>query len=163
VTNRKPAIVFGEVSAGWVPVTVQHEYQAYFSDVSDLSDGLGELIRAVQQVVTLRLSDAECRWEREPGYDVVSLRARNEYPYIDVAIGYDPYEDPGPAMLRATEFTFKATFDFHDLVIDVIAAYRGLLDAYGADDYLKRWGYPFPLAEVESLEVWLKVDAERFG
>ena len=162
MTAAVPSVEFGEDKHGWADVILRHGDQTFRMAISDVSDGLAEFITAVEQVATGRLSGAECRWENEPGFYSVMVRARSEYPYLELSIGYDDDRGRVPELLSQPEPELRGILDVRVLVQDMITAYRGLLEKYGADEYRARWSYDFPQAQLDALSAWLEWDATRW-
>jgi hypothetical protein len=156
----KPIVEFGNIEHGWAQVWLRHDESEFHAAVSYVNDGLGEFIKAVTCVCTERLPGAFSEWSNEPGYWIVSVRSRRYNGYIQLSVGYDRDDLDNHLNIREAmpepDSHFSATFQNLELARDVVKAYRGLLEAYGADEYMRRWGFPFPQSELETLSAYLE-------
>jgi hypothetical protein len=158
----KPIVEFGNIEHGWAQVWLRHDESEFHAAVSYVNDGLGEFIRAVTCVCTERLPGAVSEWSNEPGYWIVSVRSRRYNGYIQLSVGYD--RDDTTALSNIHEpmpepdIHFRATYLDVELARDVVKAFCLLIEKYGADEYERRWSFPFPEPELETLREWLGSD-----
>lgn len=117
-------------------------------------DGLAQFLRAVFDVVDDRLWGAVCYWARDEGngwfVDVRQGDAWREVTIFDEEPGWPPAGQPATAV-------FQARIDDElDLARVVAAAFRSVLERYGAASYEKRWAHPFPLTDLDALNDWIR-------
>lgn len=126
------------------------EYRAGFES-QQRSDGLGQFLRAVTDVVTDRLWGATCYWASEVGW-LVDVRYGSAW--CEVTVICEPEEWP-PAT-QAQTAVFQARIDDElDLARVIAAAYRAVLERYGAARYEELWGHPFPQPDFDALTAWI--------
>jgi hypothetical protein len=142
-------------------VVIRAGDREYGATVSDLSDGLGEFVTAVEQVLGGSFAGAECRWEHEPQVtSVLVRRCGGGSGAVELLIGI--HDDPAWIDAAVPEFApqFWAIVDVGDLARATVAAFELVRETYGAEGYAERWGYPFPRARLDAIAERVRREAE---
>lgn len=111
------------------------EYRANF-DSQPRSDGLGQFLRAVLDVVSDRRWGATCYWARQVGW-LVDLRHGNAW--LELALFREEEEWPAATQTQTPVFQAR-TDDVLDLARIVVSAYTSGRERYGAARCAELWG-----------------------
>lgn len=122
----------GEI--GWVQFTLQVGQETFEHHISDLTDALGDLLRATLQIVSGGLS-AECIFELEPGPLSLRLERGRGDPMAPDSLSL--------TVRRLNVQVFSAVCASETFGKAVLALADRSLEA-GADRFHDRWGQPFP-------------------
>lgn len=167
---------------GWAEADVACGEVSARLTASYLRDALGDLLRAVRDIVH-GAESATCSWEEEPGeyrwlFSVVSGQVRLRILWFDdiYTLGeqYDPAEVPPlpdaiaewigtrpvyelkerAAPDSAGQPVFECTTPVHELARAVAAGADAVLREWGPTGYADQWaGGPFPLEELNALKL----------
>jgi hypothetical protein len=159
------------VGPGWARSEIRAGDQVARLTVSYLSDALGDLLVAVQQVLG-GAEVAELTWWEEPGEyrwrfetigDVTVLtitstsEIRREENWNDKGWDIDLAEEGGPDFVE-----FRAKCDMTVLARVLVVAARTLIAKDGEAGYLHRWiGHPFPMSKLKAVEAFLSAQDQR--
>ncbi|PZQ65667.1 MAG: hypothetical protein DI570_00770 [Phenylobacterium zucineum] len=133
----------GEI--GWVQFKLQVGEDAFEHHISDLTDALGDLLRATLQIVSGGFS-AECVFDLEPG--PLSLR-------LERGLGKPMVPDTLSLSVRRLDvLAFSAVCASETFGEAVLALANGLFEA-GPDRFHDRWDQPFPSRAHAALRIAL--------
>jgi hypothetical protein len=121
---------------------------------SFISDGLGDLVRAVIGLL-LWQNQTRAVWAEEPGEYRWVLTRSDEMVAIRVLWFTDTFSYLAD---ERGEPVFSTTARLVDLAGQVTSQLRALLERLGEDGYQEQWSYPFPRTEYETL---LRLRRER--
>lgn len=159
------------VGRGWARSEIRNGDQVARLTVSYLSDALGDLLEAVQQVLggadvaelTWWEEPGEYRWRFETTGDVTILTItstsdiRREENWNDDGWDIDLTEEGGPDVVE-----FRSECDITDLADAIVVAVRTLIAKDGAAGYLHRWiDHPFPMSKLKAVEALLSARDPR--
>lgn len=117
-------------SHGWARATINGEHSEVTVTASYLSDALGDFISAVEGL--FRAEHSECVWEEEPGE--FRWKFRREGPRCIVEVLRN--DENAPLFLGEDRLLHFGA--------EVSSAFQELLEKWGAQGYLEKWGHPFP-------------------
>jgi hypothetical protein len=132
-------------SHGWARATIGDEHPEVSIAASYLSDALGDFISAVESLFGTERS--ECIWEIEPGEFCWKFGREGSRCTVEV--------------LRNTENApvFSGEDGLLHFSSEVDNAFQKLLDEWGEQGYLEKWGHPFP--EKSHAKLARLIDRER--
>lgn len=133
----------GEI--GWVQFKIQVGEDAFQHHISDLTDALGDLLRATLQIVCGGFS-AECVFDLEPGSLSLGLERGRGDPMVPDTLSL--------TMRRLDAQVFSAICASETFGETVLALADRLFEA-GPDPFHDRWDQPFPSRAHAALRIAL--------
>lgn len=117
-------------SHGWAVAVVGDEHAEVSVPASYLCDALRDFVDAVQSLFTSE--GAECIWEEEPGQFCWKFRRAGVRCAVEVFLNNEQ------------QAIFSGDDDLLHFSSQVENVLQKLLDEWGEESYLKKWGHPFP-------------------
>ena len=150
-----PDVVFGldAGDTGWVAFSLRVGSDEFTYDVSDLTDALGDLLRATLQIVCGGRT-AEAVFELEPGDFFIRLE-RQAVAGRSV-IGIRICEERGSGEVEL----FRAEAGSDLFAEAVLRAANSILAAGGEEAFAERWDFAFPSRALAALESALAVPVD---
>jgi hypothetical protein len=127
---------------GWADVTIQNEGHTYHIDsISYVSDAFRALGEAICRLIN-GCDDTGCSFDHEPGATRIRFRASGNTIHLivyrfDSDLRYIPWEK-GKVQYTTITALSRITSQY-------LEAADRILRQLGVDEYMRRWGYPFPL------------------
>ena len=122
---------------GWARATVAGAHSTVELTASYLGDALGDLLRAVADVLD-GASEAHFTWDEEPGeFRWSLLRRGGDIEVLVTTFAFDEVWDDD-------QTAFADVVAAEELALLVSSAARDTLSQWGERGYLGRWGHPFP-------------------
>ncbi|OIQ66099.1 hypothetical protein GALL_523350 [mine drainage metagenome] len=149
------AVALDAGETGWVRFALQVGPNAFEYEISDLTDALGDLLRATLHIVCGG-EVAQWAFELEPGECKVRLeRVVEPLAILDglrITITEKRYPSAGEGCVREL-FVARCTPDRFGAA--VLAQANAILHQVGFEAFRTRWGRPFPLRAFEALRLAL--------
>ena len=117
-------------SHGWAVAVVGDEHTEVSVPASYLCDALRDFVDAVQSLFTSETAD--CSWEEEPGQFCWKFRRTGARCAVEI---FQNNEE---------QAIFSGDDDLLHFGSEVESTLQKLLDEWGEESYLKKWGHPFP-------------------
>jgi hypothetical protein len=114
---------------------------------SYLCDALRELVDAIQSLFTT--SSAECVWQEEPGQVRWKFRRTGDRVTVEAS------------WANENQASFSAEDDFLHFCEEIDRELRNLLNEWGTNGYLDKWGHPYPQEALNKLEHGLAGEREE--
>ena len=137
---------------GWAEARVADGASSATITASYLEDALGELLETIAYLLE-GAEKARCSWQEEPGeYRWIFERADAEVRLrvLEFSDNYSPDPDDRGTVVFETRAPLRGVAEA------VAQGAQRVLDAYGEDEYLRRWvDHQFPVAHLQQIQARL--------
>lgn len=133
--------------AGWAYADIRHDGQHARLTASYLSDALGDLLRAVRDLVAGSPS-ARCFWSEEPGEFWWVFENREGLVTLTIRWFGDQVDEPDDT----GDVVFHTNLSLGELVDAIVDGAEDVLKRHGAEEYESLWiRAPFPEASLSAI------------